>query len=100
MRLLAIRMVASNSLGLLLKEMSILSLLFLLFRSTSKSGGFSEKKAVSDPETNPEERISKSKTMNPGNTPKGISIKNILPIRLNICRVESKSAFSKMEIFD
>lgn len=72
-RLLAMRIVASKRLGLFLKESNILSLLFLLLRKMAKSGGLSEKNAVSDPETSPEEIISKTSTSKPGKTLIGIS---------------------------
>lgn len=72
-RLLAMRMVASNRLGLFLNESNILSLLFLLFRRMAKSGGLSEKNAVSDPETSPEEIMSKINTSKLGKTLIGTS---------------------------
>ena len=53
-KLLLIRIVARSSLGLLRNSKTILSFLWLLWRSNAMSEGVSEKKAVSDPEIKPD----------------------------------------------
>ena len=60
MKLLAIKIVASNFGGSPNKWLTSLLLRDLEFLSSSLSAGFSEKKATSDPETSPEHSNSKA----------------------------------------
>ena len=93
-KLLLIRMVANNLFGFCNRRKINLSVGWLLSRSVSRSAGCKEKKAVSAPETNPEEIKRKTSNNNEKMSPVEIPTKNCSANKLRMLGKGSKSEIS------